>query len=117
MRDDLKIGQIIDSLWNWVTNYKGHPVVKDTSKLSRTKFDFYLDSTAANPLSFTVFEMNNKGELMVDDVTRLVESEAAFFLFVNTEAGWIVAVKNTHENVKKLVKGEKVGRLRVQVVT
>ena len=103
-----KVDNIINHLWNWVTTVKDRELIKDTTRICTTKFDGYINSTISDPLSFTVFELSDKGELLIDNVTRLVESEAAFFLFVNTKAGWIVAVKNNPENLKRLVKGEPV---------
>ena len=109
-------GNIIDHLWSWVTTYKGHEIVKDTSKIHNIKYDCYINSTVSDPLSFSLFELSDKGELLIDNVERLVESQAAFFLFVNTQSGWIVAVKNTLENVKKLTKGEAIQSMKVRMI-
>ncbi len=114
--DKIKIESIINHLWNWVTTYKDRELVKDTSRVYSTKYDGFINSSAVDPLSFTVFELSNKGELIVDDVNRLMDCEAAFFLFVNTKSGWIVAVKNNYENVKKLMKGEPVQRMKVRII-
>lgn len=107
---------IITSLYNWVTTAKGTPIVKDTTKLSNTKFDFYLDSSMVNPLSFTVFEMSDAGELIIDEPQRVIESKAAFFIFVNTKTGWISAIKNTTANQKKLIRQETVQNLKVKII-
>jgi len=113
---DLKVDNIIDHLWKWVRTFKDSTVIKDTTNLFNTKFDCYVDSTIGNPLAFSLFELSDKGELMVDNVAKIVESEASFFLFVNTKSGWIVAVRNTQANIKKLVKGEPVQNLKVRII-
>lgn len=110
------ISNIVDHLWQWVTTFKGRDVVKDTTKLMSTKFDCYIDSTISSPLSFTVFELSDKGEVVIDDIKRVVESEAAFFLFVNTKTGWILAIKNDLQNQKKLIKGEAIQNIKVRVI-
>lgn len=107
---------IITALYNWVLTFRGTPIVKDTTQLSNTKFDFYLDSSMVNPLSFTVFEMSDNGELIIDEPQRVIESKAAFFLFVNTKTGWISAIKNTTANQKKLIRQEKVQNLKVRII-
>ena len=109
--------QLITALYNYVTTFRGTPVIKDTTKLSNTKFDFYLDSVISNPLSFTVFEMSDKGELIIDEPQRVIESKAAFFIFVNPKTGWITAVKNTTANQRKLIRQEPVGTLKVKIVS
>lgn len=114
--NDPRVGNIIDHLWNWVRTQKNRDVIKDTTKLFKTKFDCYIDSSVSDPLSFSVFELSDKGELLVTNATKLVESEAAFLLFVNTKSGWIVAVKNTQENVKKIIKGESLQSLKVRII-
>ena len=113
---DPKVGNIVDHLWKWVTTYKDRELVKDTSKIYSTKFDGFINSTFSDPLSFSVFEISDKGELIIDDVTKLVESQAAFFLFVNTKTGWIVAVKNRPENVKKLIQKEAIQSLKIRII-
>lgn len=112
----LKIQELIDSLWKWFSTQKDRPVVRDTSKISKVKFDCYFESNISDPLSFTLFGLSDKGELEVDDVQRLAESEAAYFLFVNPKTGWMVAVKNTHENQKKLIKGDPIQNLKIKVI-
>jgi hypothetical protein len=113
---DPKISNIIDHLWSWITTHKDRELIKDTSKVYNLKFDGYVNSTISDPLSFSVFEISDKGELIIDDMAKLVESQAAFFLFVNTKTGWVVAVKNKPENVKKLAKGEEIQNLKVRII-
>jgi len=112
----LRREQIITALYNWVTTFRGTPVIRDTTNLSNTKFDFYLDSATVNPLSFTVFEMSDSGELIIDEPQRIIESKAAFFIFVNPKTGWISAVKNTTGNQKKLIRQEPVQNLKVKII-
>ena len=107
---------IITALYNWVLTKKGTPVVKDTTRLSNTKFDFYIDSSMVNPLSFTVFELSDNGELIIDEPQRIIESKAAFFIFVNTKTGWISAIKNTTENQKKLIRQENIQNLKIKII-
>ena len=107
---------IITALYNWVLTAKGTPVVKDTTRLSNTKFDLYIDSSMTAPLSFTVFEMSDNGELIIDEPQKIIESKAAFFLFVNTKTGWISAIKNTTANQKKLIRQETVQNLKVKII-
>lgn len=108
--------QIITALYNWVCTFNGTPVVRDTTNLSNTKFDFYIDSSAVSPLSFTVFEMSDSGELIIDEPQRVVESTAAFFIFVNPKTGWISAVKNNTENQKRLIRQESIQNLKVKII-
>ena len=108
--------KIITALYNWILTFRGTPVVKDTTKLTNTKFDFYVDSSMVNPLSFTVFELSDSGELIIDEPQRIIESKAAFFLFVNTKTGWISAIKNTTANQKKLIRQESVQNLKVRII-
>lgn len=107
---------LITALYQWVTTNKNKPVLKDTSKVYSIKYDAYLESTISDPLSFTVFELSDKGELMIDDTTRLIESQAAFFLFVNDKTGWIFAIKNTLENQKKLIQKQPIQNFKVKIV-
>jgi hypothetical protein len=109
------IEHIIDKLFQWVSNYRGRDVIKATTRIN-CKYDAFIDSTTTNPLSFTIFEMTDQGELVVDDVSRLAASEAAFFLFVNTESRWIVAVKNTPQNQGKLVRKENIDHFKVKII-
>ena len=108
------IEDIITFLYKHITSFKGSFLVKDTTRLSKIKYDAYIDSTISAPLSFTVFELSDKGELLIDNASRIVESEAAFFLFVNPLHGWTFAVKNTLENQKKLIKQEQIQNYKIK---
>ena len=79
------------------------------------KYDAYVNSTLSEPLSFTVFELSDKGELMIDSRQRLLESKAAFFLFVNPKTGWIFAVKNTIENQKKIIQNQPIQNFKIKI--
>ena len=107
---------IITFLYRHVTTFKNSNVIKDTSRLSKVKFDAYIDSSISSPLSYTVFQLSDKGELLIDNTERDVASEAAFFLFVNPAHGWMFAVKNTLENQKKLIKQEPVQNYKVKII-
>ena len=108
------IEDIITFLYKHITSFKGSFLVKDTTRLSKIKYDAYIDSTISAPLSFTVFELSDKGESLIDNASRIVESEAAFFLFVNPLHGWTFAVKNTLENQKKLIKQEQIQNYKIK---
>ena len=116
MKNNPRRDEIITALYKWFVTAKGTPVIKDTTALNNTKFDFYVDSAIVNPLSFTVFEMSDNGELVIDEPQRVVESSAAFFVFVNTKTGWISVIKNTTENQKKLIRKEPIQNLKVKIV-
>lgn len=105
---------IITFLYRHVTTNKDTAVIKDTTKLSKIKYDAYIDSSISSPLSFTLFNLSDKGELLIDDPSRVVGSEAAFFLFVNTRHGWLFAVKNTLENQKKLIRQEQIQNYKIK---
>lgn len=107
---------LITALYQWITTYKDKPIVKDTSKVYNIKFDGYIDSTIREPLSFTVFELSDKGELLIDDASKIVSSEAAFFLFVNPKTGWLFAIKNNLENQKKLMQKEPIQNFKIKIV-
>lgn len=107
---------IITFLYKHISTNKDASLLKDTTRLSKIKFDAYVDSTISSPLSFTIFELSDKGELLIDNPTRLVESEAAFFLFVNPNHGWIFAVKNTLENQKKLIRQEQIQNYKIKIL-
>lgn len=109
------IENIITKLYRWCTTYKDQPLLKDMTKQRNTKFDAYIDSHVTSPLSFTLFELSEKGELQIDSRQRILESEAAFFLFVNPKTGWIFAVKNTLENQKKLLCGEAIQNFKIKI--
>ena len=96
-----RIDDIITKLYQWCTTFKGQPIFKDTSRLKNTPFDCYLDSNLTTPLSFTIFELSDKGELIIDSQQRVLESQAAFFLFVNPKTGWIFSIKNFNIIISK----------------
>ena len=101
-----KIDEIVTKLYQWCTTYKDQAVIKDTTRLKNTKFDAFIDSNLTTPLSFTLFELSNSGELIIDSQQRILESQAAFFLFVNPKTGWIFSIKNTLEDQKKLLTNQ-----------
>lgn len=107
---------LITFLYQHVTTNKNGSLIKDTTKINKIKFDAYIDSTISSPLSFTIFELSDKGELLIDSPARVVESEAAFFLFVNAKNGWIFAVQNNLENQKKLIKQEKIQNYKIKLL-
>ncbi|MBQ9245239.1 hypothetical protein IJ182_03120 [bacterium] len=105
---------IITFLYRQVTTKNDAALVKDTTRLSKIKYDAYIDSSISNPLSFTVFNLSDKGELLIDNPTRIVDSEAAFFLFINAQHGWVFAIKNTLENQKKLIRKEPIQNYKIK---
>ena len=107
---------IITFLYQHITTQKDSALIKDTTRLSKIKFDAYIDSSISNPLSFTVFNLSDKGELVIDNPARVIESEAAFFLFVNAEHGWMFAVKNTLDNQKKLIRKEPIQNYKIKIL-
>lgn len=107
---------IITWLYKNINSFRNNPLLKDTSRIFNVKFDAFIESSASEPFSFTVFELSDKGELVIDDVTRVVESTAAFFLFVNTRNGWVFAVKNNTENQKKLVRKEPIQNYKIKII-
>jgi hypothetical protein len=110
-----EISHVIDKLYQWVTSFKNNELVKDTTRIS-CKYDAWINSNMSDPLSFTIFEMSDKGELLIDNPSRLVDSQAAFFLFVNTESRWAVAIKNTTKNQAKLIRKEPIENFKVKIV-
>lgn len=110
-----KIDEIITKLYGWCTTYKDQTLIRDMSKQYNTKFDAYIESHITSPLSFTIFELSEKGELIVDKQQRILESQAAFFLFVNPKTGWVFAIKNTIENQKKLLCGEPIQNFKIKL--
>ncbi len=114
MRQYNNLEDIITFLYKHITSFKGSSLVKDTTRLSKVKYDAYIDSTISSPLSFTVFELSDKGELLIDNASRIIGSEASFFLFVNPLHGWTFAVKNTLENQKKLIKQEQIQNYKIK---
>lgn len=107
---------IITFLYRHITTFKGVNLLKDTTRLNKIKFDAYVESTISAPLSFTVFELSDKGELLIDNPQRIAGSEAAFFLFVNPAHGWTFAVKNTLENQKKLIRQEPIQNYKIKIL-
>ncbi len=114
---EIKLGTIIDNLWQWFTTNKGRPAIKDSTKVASIKYDCFLDSSVSDPLSFSVFELSDKGELLVDDMSKLADSKATYFLFVNTQKKFMVMVKNTLENCKRLTRGDNVENMKVKIIT
>lgn len=113
---EIKLSSLIDSLWQWFSTNKGRPAIKDSTKVASVKYDCFIDSSVSDPLSFSIFELSNKGELLVDDVSKLLESKATYFLFVNPDKKFMVMVKNNLENLKKLTQGENVENMKVKMV-
>lgn|SRR5574344_885232 len=107
---------IITKLYSWCTSFKSQPLLRDTTRLHNTLFDSYIESNITNPLSFTVFELSDKGELIIDSQQKVIESQAAFFLFVNPKTGWIFAIKNTTANQKKIILKEPIQNFKVKIV-
>ena len=107
---------IITWLYKQISSFKDKPMLKDTSRIFNVKFDAFVESTPSDPLSFTVFELSDKGELIIDNPARVIESNASFFLFVNTRNGWVFALKNNTENQKKLIKQEPVQNYKIKIV-
>ncbi|NLF84268.1 MAG: hypothetical protein GX568_09855 [Candidatus Gastranaerophilales bacterium] len=112
---DISTSTIIDNLWRWFRTANDHDAIKDVTK-TNTKIDCYVDSHVSDPISFSVFELSDKGELQINNVTKLMESKAAYFLFVNVKTGWIVAVRNTPENTAKLFKNEKIQNFKIKII-
>ncbi len=115
MRPSETVENIITKLYQWCRTYRNQDAIKDTTGLNNTKFDAFIESSASRPLSFTVFELSDKGELMIDSRQRLLESQAAFYLFVNPKTGWIFAIKNTLENQEKLMTGKAVQNFKIKI--
>lgn len=107
---------IITALYRWITTYKDKEILKDTTRLNNIKFDAFIESSITEPLSFTVFELSEKGELIIDDTSRLIDSQAAFYIFVNPKTGWVFAVKNTLENQKKLIRQEPIQNFKIKII-
>jgi len=106
---------LITALYRWITTYKDKEILRDMTKLNNVKFDAFVESSISEPLSFTVFELSDKGELLIDDTARLIGSEAAFYIFVNPKTGWIFAVKNTLENQRKLIQKEPIQNFKIKI--
>ncbi|MBQ2644975.1 hypothetical protein IJG14_05320 [bacterium] len=107
---------LLTALYQWITTYQNNPILKDTSKVYNIKYDCYIDSSIREPLSFTVFELSDKGELLIDDTSKIISSEAAFFLFVNPKTGWLFAIKNTLENQKKIITKQAIQNFKIKII-
>ncbi len=107
---------LITFLYKHVKTYNNNEILKDTTRINKIKFDAYVDSSISAPLSFTVFELSDKGELLIDNPSKIIESEAAFFLFINPVHGWIFAIKNSLENQKKLIQEEPVQNYKIKIL-
>lgn len=116
MKRQDNLEDLITYLYRNFNTFKGHELIKDTSRISSIKFDSFIDSSVSNPLSFTIFELSDKGEMLIDNVSKVIESEAAFFLFINPEHNWMFMVKNTTENQKKLINREKVENFKIKIL-
>ena len=110
-----RLDEIITKLYKWCTTYKGQSILRVTTKLRNTMFDAYIDSNLTTPLSFTIFELSDKGELIIDKRQRVLESQAAFFLFINPKTGWIFSIKNTLENQKKLLTNQPIQNFKIKI--
>lgn len=106
---------LITALYQWVTTNKDKPIIRDTTKVFSIKYDAYIESSVSEPLSFTIFELSDKGELLIDDTKRLIESQAAFYLFVNAKTGWIFAIKNSLENQKKIIQKRDIQKFKIKI--
>lgn len=115
MSQNSKLDEIITKLYRWCTTFKDQAVFRDTTRLRNTPFDGFIDSNLTTPLSFTIFELSDKGELIIDKQQRILESQAAFFLFVNPKTGWIFSIKNTLSNQKKLLNGEPIQNFKIKI--
>lgn len=115
MKTLTKTDELITALYKWVTTFKEKPAIRDMTKLRNIHYDCFIESSITEPLSFTVFELSDKGELIIDNTSKLIESKAAFYLFVNSKTGWIFAVKNTLENQKKLIKKEPIQNFKIKI--
>lgn len=116
MNQNSKLDEIITKLYKWCTTFKDQSLFRDTTKLRNTKFDAFVDSNLTTPLSFTIFELSDKGELVIDKQQRVLESQAAFFIFVNPKTGWIFSIKNNTENQRKLLANEPIQNFKIKIV-
>jgi hypothetical protein len=107
---------LITALYHWLTTFNDKFILKDMTKIHNIKYDCFVESSVSEPLSFTVFELSNKGELLIDSTQRLLESKAAFFVFVNPNSGWVFAIKNTLENQKKLINKEPIQNFKIKII-
>ena len=116
MNQKNNLDNIITKLYHWCTTYKNQAVFRDTTNLRNTPFDGYIESNLTTPLSFTIIELSDKGELIIDKQQLVLESKAAFFLFVNPKTGWIFSIKNTLSNQKKILSGEPIQNFKIKIV-
>ncbi len=116
MKQYNNLEDLITFLYHQITTNKNTNILKDTTKLKNIKFDAYIESSISSPLSFTIFELSDKCELIIDNPARIIESTAAFFLFVNPKYGWTFAVKNTLENQKKLIRKEPIAQYKIRIL-
>ena len=116
MNNNNNLDDIITQLYKWCTTHNGQSLLRDTTRLRNTPFDAYIDSNVSSPLSFTIFELSDSGELMIDKQQKIIESKAAFFLFVNPKTGWIFSIKNTLENQKKLLTKQSIQNFKIKIV-
>lgn len=114
-QSNTSLDSLITFLYKEITSNRDNSLIKDTSKLSKVKYDCYVDSSLVEPLSFSVFGLSAKGEYIIDNPQRLLESNAALLLFVNKENKIIFAVKNTIENKKKILAKEETDKLRIKL--
>ena len=75
MSPNVNSEDLITYLYKRVNSFKGHELIKDTSRISSIKFDTFIDSSISSPLSFTVFELSDKGEMLIDNISKIIESE------------------------------------------
>ena len=66
-----RLDEIITKLYRWCTTFKDQALFRDTTKLRNTMFDAYIDSNLTTPFSFTIFELSDKGELIIDKQQRV----------------------------------------------
>lgn len=116
MSQKVNLDEIITKLYRWCTTFKDQAVFRDTTRLRNTPFDGYIDSNLTTPLSFTIFELSDAGELIIDKQQRVLESQAAFFLFVNPNTGWIFSIKNTLSNQKKILAREPIQHFKIKIM-
>ena len=107
---------LITFLYNHITTFKDQPILKDTTKINKIKYDAYFDSSISAPLSFCVFELSDSAELIIDDPSKIIDSDAAFFIFVNPRLGWIFSIKNTLQNRKKLIRKEPIQNFKIKIL-
>ncbi len=115
-KQNYNIDDLVTFLYKNVTTYRGAATIRDTTQIRNSRFDCYINSQISDPLSFSLFELSDKGELQIDNLQKLIESEAGFLLFINPKTGWIFAIKNTLQNKKKLINGDKIQNFKIKIV-